>query len=330
MSDPGRYTVGWICAVMTEMIAARAVLDEEYDEPEDIATKDNNSYVLGRIGRHNVAIAALPDGEYGTNSAATVARDMLHSFPNIRIGLMVGIGGGAPNDQHDIRLGDVVVSSPKDRKGGVLNYAFGKTIQEKRFEMIGFLDQPPIVLRTAVSNLKAVHAADGAQLEKTISDVLAKKPRLKNKYQRQDAGIDKLYKPDVVHPAGRGNCADYCDRDQSSWIRREVRGEYDDNPAVHYGLIASADQLMKDANMRDRLAKEEGVLCFEMEAAGLMNHFPCLVIRGICDYADSHKNKAWQGYAAMAAAAYAKQLLTKIAPKKLKAEKKIADTITSS
>lgn len=51
-------------------------------------------------------------------------------------------------------------------------------------------------------------------------------------------------------------------------------------------------------------------MCFEMEAAGLMNDFPCLVIRGICDYADSHKNKTWQAYAAATAAACAKDILT--------------------
>jgi hypothetical protein len=66
---------------------------------------------------------------------------------------------------------------------------------------------------------------------------------------------------------------------------------------------------MRDALIRDKLAAEKNVLCFEMEAAGPMNHFACLVIRGICDYSDSHKNKEWQGYAAMAAAAYAKDLL---------------------
>lgn len=63
---------------------------------------------------------------------------------------------------------------------------------------------------------------------------------------------------------------------------------------------------------RDRLAEELGVLCFEMEAAGLMDNFPCLVIRGICDYADSHKNKDWQGYAAATAAGYTKDLLSVI------------------
>ncbi|KAL5359317.1 nucleoside phosphorylase domain-containing protein [Aspergillus floccosus] len=80
-------------------------------------------------------------------------------------------------------------------------------------------------------------------------------------------------------------------------------------PVVHYGLIASGNQVMKHGPTRDRLAKELGIICFEMEAAGLIDNFPCLVIRGICDYADSHKNKTWQKYAAAVAAAYAKDLL---------------------
>ena len=41
-----------------------------------------------------------------------------------------------------------------------------------------------------------------------------------------------------------------------------------------------------------------------------MNDFRCLVIRGICDYADSHKNKTWQPYAAATAAACAKEILS--------------------
>lgn len=69
-------------------------------------------------------------------------------------------------------------------------------------------------------------------------------------------------------------------------------------------------QVMKHGMTRDRLAEKHGILCFEMEAAGLMNLLPCLVIRGICNYSDSHKNKKWQGYAALTAAAYAKELLS--------------------
>jgi nucleoside phosphorylase len=84
---------------------------------------------------------------------------------------------------------------------------------------------------------------------------------------------------------------------------------------------------MKDATVRDKLAKESNVLCFEMAAAGLMNHFPCLVVRGICDYSDTHKNKQWQGYAAMAAAAYAKDLLCRISPNKIEAEQRISKVL---
>jgi nucleoside phosphorylase len=67
-----------------------------------------------------------------------------------------------------------------------------------------------------------------------------------------------------------------------------------------------------------------------MEAAGLMNQFPCLVIRGICDYSDTHKNKGWQGYAAMVAAAYAKDLLHRIPPNKVEAENRISDLLSGS
>jgi nucleoside phosphorylase len=103
-------TVGWICAISTEYVAAQAFLDEEHEGPEYMSPNDNNDYILGKVGKHNVVIAILPDREYGTSSAAGVARDMLHSFPNVRIGLMVGIGGGAPSPKHDIRLGDIVIS----------------------------------------------------------------------------------------------------------------------------------------------------------------------------------------------------------------------------
>jgi len=99
MSDPGDYTVGWICALSTEHVAAQVFLDEKHERPEFVSTNDNNYYTLGKIGKHNAVIAVLPDGEYGTSSAASLARDMLHSFPNIRIGLMVGIGGGAPSQK---------------------------------------------------------------------------------------------------------------------------------------------------------------------------------------------------------------------------------------
>ncbi|KAJ0347620.1 hypothetical protein COL154_013828 [Colletotrichum chrysophilum] len=298
MSDPKDYTVGWICAATPESVAARAFLEEEHNSPRQVAQHDNNSYVLGKIGTHNVVVATLPDGQYGTTSAAAVARDLLHSFPNVRIGLMVGIGGGAPSKEHDIRLGDVVVSSPSGGKGGVFQYDFGKTIQNLSFQGTGFLNQPPMVLRTALSMLRSSYEMRGHQL---VDDVEKKLEKIKKR---------KKY----TRPASATG---------------SERDEEDDNPAIHYGLIASGNQLMNDARIRDKLAAERGVICFEMDAAGLMNHFPCLVIRGICDYSDSHKNKEWQGFAAMMAAAYAKDLLQQIPPNRIEAETPIVKVLNS-
>ena len=120
MASPKDYTVGWICAISTEYITVQAFLDERHKRAEYVSLNDNNIYTLGRVGKHKVVIAVLPDKEYGIAAAVSVARDMLHSFPNVRIGLMVSIGGGAPSQKHNIRLGDIVVSAPCNRKGGVL------------------------------------------------------------------------------------------------------------------------------------------------------------------------------------------------------------------
>ncbi|KPA41268.1 hypothetical protein FLAG1_05828 [Fusarium langsethiae] len=313
----------FLCAITTEYVAAQEFLDEEHEGPDYVSHNDNNHYTLGRIGRHNVVMAVLPDNEYGKSSAAGVARDMMHSFPNVRIGLMVGIGGGAPG-KYDIRLGDVVVSSGTNN-GGVLGYDFGKDIQGKDFQVTGFLNQPPTLLRTAMSGLRAHYERRGHQLSETVNTILEKNKRLRRKYKQPETASDQLYKSEVTHDS---SCTAICCYDEANLVLRPERDEDEDYPVIHYGLIASADKLMKNALTRDKLSEEHDVLCFEMEAAGLLNHFPCLVIRGICDYSDSHKNKAWQGYAAMVAAAYAKDLLYEIAPNRVEAEKTVGDILS--
>ncbi|UKZ80988.1 hypothetical protein TrVFT333_008755 [Trichoderma virens FT-333] len=223
---------------------------------------------------------------------------------------MVGIGGGAPTNKHDIRLGDIVVSTPGGGNGGVYQYDFGKTVQERDFIETGFLNQPPVVLRTALQALKTHYQLDGHTLVDKVDKILQGKPRLRSKFCRPKS-YDRLYKSTFMHSITSEDCQS-CGDDPSNIILRRPRGQDEDDPAIHYGLIASGDQLMKDAVLRDKLANERGVLCFEMEAAGLMNRFPCLVIRGICDYSDTHKNDEWQGYAAMMAAAFTKDLLRRL------------------
>lgn len=327
MSDPLMYAIGWICAITAEFVAAQAFLDEQHDEPKNLARNDNNSYALGRMGAHNVVIAVLPKWEYGATTAATVARDMLHSFPNVRIGLMVGVGGGAPSQQQDIRLGDIVVSCCDGAKGGVFQYDYGRAIQHQEFVTTGSLNQPPQSLLTAVGALEARYDKEGHRLNEMVDNALNHIKKRK-KYCRPPTA-DRLYQSSFTHPQNSPEgCSAVCGDDTTRLIVRPERDENEDNPAIHYGLVASANTLMKDAIVRDKLAAEKDILCFEMEAAGLMNHFPCLVVRGICDYADTHKNQDWQGFAAMMAAAYATDLLQQVASQRVEAERRIADIIS--
>ncbi|KAL6689610.1 hypothetical protein J3F84DRAFT_407306 [Trichoderma pleuroticola] len=326
MSNPHNYTVGWLCATSTEQIAATLFLDEEHARPDTLSPGDNNAYTLGKMGNHNVVITGLPLGEYGIAAASNVSKDMLRSFPNIRIGLLVGVAGGVPSKQN-IRLGDVVVGITSDGKGAVFQYDFGKAIQEQEFQTTMFLNQSPAIFRTAARRLQVNYKIHGHPFEQTINGILNKYPNLREEFQRPDPSTDRLYPPDAVHPpASNERCETACVNSKPE--QREPRATNQDKTAIHYGLIASGSQLIKDALTRDRLADKKDVLCFEMEAAGVMNYFPCLVIRGICDYSDSHKNKHWQGYAAMAAAAYAKDLLREISPKNVKAEERLANAIS--
>jgi nucleoside phosphorylase len=271
---------------------------------------DGNSYACGRIGGHNIVIACFPVGVYGTCSAATVAKDMLHSFPLIRFGLMVGIGGGVPSLKEDIRLGDVVVSKPMDSSGGVIQYDHGKNIAGQ-FQITGSLNKPPLVLLTALSKLIADHMRKPSKISHFLSEMVERYALMGEKFCHQGPENDLLFDASYDHKDGQ--TCDECEI--GKLVDRSARRSL--APFIHYGLIASANQVMKHGATRDKLREELKVLCFEMEAAGLMDTFPCLVIRGICDYADSHKNKRWQEYAAATAAAYAKELLNVIPTRKV-------------
>ncbi|KAJ5335743.1 uncharacterized protein N7506_005679 [Penicillium brevicompactum] len=285
------YTVGWVCALPLEMAAAKLMLDTIHPSLPSPST-DQNNYIFGNIGEHNIVIACLPGGAYGIVSAATVAMQLLSSFQSIRFGLLVGIGGGVPSSSADIRLGDIVVSQPADTSGGVIQYDLGKALSGGQFERTGMLNRPPKVLLTALTTLQAHHFTEDSRVLEFISESQAKMPPRRAANFTRPTQADCLYQPQYNHE-GSDTCID-CDR--SKLVTRIPR-DYQE-PVIHYGLIASANQVVKDGRRREELARDLRVLCVEMEAAGLMNDFPCLVIRGICDYADSHKNKEWQGYAA--------------------------------
>lgn len=190
------FTVAWICALPLEMAAAIAMLDERYQElPTD--SRDHNTYILGRIKSHNIVIACLPSGVYGTISASILASQILHTFKSIRFHLMVGIGGGVPSKQVDIRLGDVVVSRPSRDFGGVIQYDYGKTGGENRFQRTGMLNKPPSILLTAISNIQAQHMLGNSQISRHLIKASTDLPSSRDMFtycgMEQDILFDPIY-----------------------------------------------------------------------------------------------------------------------------------------
>jgi nucleoside phosphorylase len=319
--------VGWICALPTELAAAEGMLDEHHNSLQQQDSNDHNTYVLGRIGVHNVVLACLPSGVTGTTSTAIVATQMLSSFKWLRFGFMVGIGGGAPSEENGIRLGDVVVSQPTETFGGVIQHDSGKRVQGGRFKRTHSLNKPPTILLTALAKLQAKHLMKPHELLRHLSELVMRYPNMQSRFTYQGAQHDLLYQAEYDHPEKNATCT-HCDA--SRLVDREARTS--NIPVIHYGTIASGSIVMRDGKTRDQLKKDldAEILCFEMEAAGLMDNFPCIVIRGICDYADSHKNKRWQPYAAATAAAYAKELLGVIPGNEVNDARTVPEIITEA
>ncbi|EAW19567.1 uncharacterized protein NFIA_026410 [Aspergillus fischeri NRRL 181] len=304
---PDDYTIAWICALPLEAAAARAMLDKTHTPPR-WPTTDPNAYEFGELSGHYIVIVHLPDGVYGKVSAAAVVSRMRSTFRRLEFGVMVGIGGGVPEGKNDIRLGDVVVSKPGPNHNGVIQYDYDKSVHGGKFEQTGILNRPPQILLRHMTRFKArqMTGTDDA-ISKTLEEVVERNLSLKDGFSPPRGHADFLFRSSYRHVNEEDTC-EKCDKEQL--VKRPPRDTR--APYIHYGLIASADQVMKDSELRDRLAQQHGILCFEMEAAGLMDELPTLVIRGICDYCDSHKNKEWQGYAALVAASYAKVFLSGI------------------
>ncbi|KAF5572315.1 heterokaryon incompatibility protein het-E-1 [Fusarium pseudoanthophilum] len=180
------------------------------------------------------------------------------------------------------------------------------------FQHIAEAVKPPQALLIAVSKVEARHNGGQVQMLEILSDAATRLPHYG--YPMLE---DCLFHSEFTHTSSSANC-DSCDR--SHLVAREIR--HNANPVVHYGRVASGNQVIKDALTRNSLCKKINNICFKIEAAGVMNCFPCLAIRGICDYSDSHKNKGWQEYAALVAAAYAKELLMSIPPQLLQHSKR--------
>ena len=267
------YNVAWISALPIERASASEMLDEVHEEPEDFVRNgtDNNVYIWGRMHKHDIVVTSLPSHGYGKVNAAHTVVELLSSLPHIKFGLLVGIGAGLPSDKHDIRLGDVVVSQPNGFNGGVVQYDLGKATADGTWERVGCLNAPPTVLLRALSTLQAEHESGRFLMAEYLSVAMER---------------NRHWGARFCYPVGKedrslrsGRSSD--DQGIEEELIRTPRTSTE--PHVHYGTIASGDMLVKNAKMRNDILEriKQTCLCIEMEAAGLMQKFPCIVIRGI-------------------------------------------------
>jgi nucleoside phosphorylase len=195
-------------------------------------------------------------------------------------------------------LGDVVVGTR------IMQYDIGKVVEGGRFQETAVAKTPARLLNSAVSALRSKHAAH-YDPNRMTSLLLSRFPNLS-----RPGSPGRLFLASYEHRPLNAPTCDDCDLKELQPRASRLSTE----PKIHYGVIASANRVMRNGKERDEIGQRHSALCFEMEAAGMMDNLQCLPIRGICDYSDSHKNKEWQEYSAATAAAYARELLEELPP----------------
>ncbi|KAF4446309.1 hypothetical protein F53441_10030 [Fusarium austroafricanum] len=328
-NDRRGFEIAVICALTLEADAIEALFDHHWDDdgpPFDKEPGDPNAYSTGTIGRFNVVLAYMPG--MGKVNAATVASNCGKSFPGIKLALVVGICGVVPfgpaNDE--VVLGDVIISN------GVIQYDFGRQLPGHFVRKDTLLDipgRPNLEIRGVLTKLQGLRHR--RQLSAKITeylDVLRQDQDLHADYPGSTE--DRLFESSYLHTNGHMSCEQLGCNGKLVSRSRLANAEASTTPTIHVGLMASGDAVMKSGKDRDRIAAAEGVIAFEMEGAGVWDSFPCIIIKGACDYADSHKSKLWQRYAAATAAACAKAFLSFWVPLTTQGNRisNIADTST--
>ncbi|KAG9962319.1 purine and uridine phosphorylase, partial [Aureobasidium melanogenum] len=325
------FEVAIICALPLEAAAVLDLFDQRYDKDGSQYGKqegDTNTYSTGRIGRHDIVLAHMPG--MGKSSAASVASGLRLSFRGIRLALVVGICGAAPLDRPFV-LGDVIISN------SVVEFDFGRQYPDRFERKSGLKDtlgRPNAEIRGLLSKFEVPLIRE--DLEETILQNLVRLQEKRHTARYPGAEHDKLFPASYRHihrqdtssqdclcfssqSNSDSSCSEAlessCDTlgcivdvlDSSSRQMRFASGA--PTPFVHIGTIGSASTVMKSGEHRDSIARKNDIIAFEMEGAGVWDNLPCIVIKGVCDYADSHKNKKWQDYAAATAASAAKAFL---------------------
>jgi nucleoside phosphorylase len=322
-----------ICALEVEADAVHAVFDRFWEEEGRAygqMTGDHNTYTTGVIGEHNVVLAYMPG--MGKVNAATVVASMRHSFPGVELAFVGGICGGVPfsaDKQTEIYLGDLIIST------ALVQYDFGRqypAIFERKDTLEDNFGRPSQRLRTWLNKLKTQRYR-----EKLQQDIMTSLWEVQQKvHETTYPGLqkDRLYESSYLHNhhhSLNGVVCVICRDDGTEICQNAIKSTCDQlrceeaklvprlrspdrafeehRPAIHFGRMGTGDTVMKSGFRRDEIAHRDNIIAFEMEGAGAWDHFPSLVVKGVSDYADSHKNKGWQGHAAAVAAAGMKALL---------------------
>ncbi|EJT74241.1 hypothetical protein GGTG_08084 [Gaeumannomyces tritici R3-111a-1] len=298
------FDIAVICALTIEANPVVALLKPKYDNSSlEIPSADYVTYKTGVLGGCNAVIAFLP--EAGKSSSASVAESVRRTFPQIKLALVVGICGCIPfidedDEKIEVILGDVVISQ------GIVRYDYGKHTPDG-FELKTLsrdaLARPSRRLRSLMAMVQMLDSRDrlASKMDENLEVLRKGHPGLRASYPT--ASADVLYRPSYRHQKKGMSCSEAgCGLDG---------GSRPSEPRVHFGWTASADKVMSDGKERDRVAGSLKTVNFEMEGEGVAEKFPdCIVIKGVADYADSHKDDGWRRYAAATAAACASAFLT--------------------
>jgi nucleoside phosphorylase len=340
------FEIAIICALPLEYNAVSLVFDEFWDEDGDQygrAAGDPNSYTTGRVGKYSVVLALL--SHMGKANVAGATASIRSSYGGLRLALLVGICGGVPRagdgEENEILLGDVIVSTT------IVQYDFGRQYPDK-FVRKNTIEDNLGKPNKDVRNLLVMFETDLGleRLQQRTAHFLkalqvnAAQRKLRGKYSYPGTAEDNLFESSYRHKhyisetcicrdcygksdpvcgeALNSSCEDLgCDKAypvarERLETKRQLEQDKSDEaqePAIYVGPVASGDTVMKSGEDRDRISKQEGVIAFEMEGAGAWEEVPCIVVKGLCDYADCHKNKKWQNFAAATAASASKAIL---------------------
>lgn len=326
--DPDAYTIGIVCALANEAIAVQSSFDHFFLDKRECpktARGDGNSYSFGTICDYHVVLAQLAD--MGDVEAKEVAKDMHRSFANIKLCLVVGICGIIPKiNGEETSLGDVIISQE------VIQYTRGKDYPS------GFVSKNMLrgASDTVLRGFKQLCTPEPweyfcGKVNENLGILMEHRSIKTRGFKYPGRETDFLYESDYIHQHREQACelcdaTDYCQKAVESschhlacsaekLIPRErllieqSQPNSSQFPRVYLGNVASGNKVMKNGAMRDKVAQNQSVIAFEMEGAGVWSTFPTIVIKAGCDYADSHKNKKWQEWAAMTAASCAKAFL---------------------